>query len=177
MMNDFMVDLETMATTPDAAIVAIGAVAIDLDKLVLGPWFYAGITLESNEKCGRRMSASTIRWWLKQGDEARLAIAEASAYTLSFALHEFTKYLDSCSSFRDRRIWGNGVDFDNVILANAYHQNPPWSFRNNRCFRTVKAMFPMVTMEYVGVAHNALADATNQANHLIKIQRMLGTHS
>ena len=33
-------------------------------------------------------------------------------------------------------LWGNGSDFDNAILANAYRaigQQQPWKFWNNRC--------------------------------------------
>jgi len=68
------------------------------------------------------------------------------------------------------RVWGNGAAFDNVILASAYRQaniTQPWLFWNDRCYRTVKALSPAVTMQRNGTHHNALDDAESQARHLI----------
>ena len=46
-MLDVMLDLETMGTQPDAAIVAIGAVEFDLEAAQLGRRFYQPVTLDS----------------------------------------------------------------------------------------------------------------------------------
>ncbi len=52
-MIEFMVDLETMGIGPNAAIVAIGAVAMDTDKLVLtGEEFYEVVSLQSSVDAG-----------------------------------------------------------------------------------------------------------------------------
>ncbi len=72
-------------------------------------------------------------------------------------------------------MWGNGSDFDNTLLEEAYRATgikPPWRFTGNRCYRTVKNLFPDVWVDPVGTAHNALDDATYQANHLIAISNL-----
>ncbi len=73
-------------------------------------------------------------------------------------------------------MWGCGSDFDNVVLANAYTMcglKAPWNFWNNRCYRTIKARYPEVEFERVGVYHRAVDDARSQALHLMKIEKDL----
>jgi len=69
-------------------------------------------------------------------------------------------------------LWGNGSTFDNVILSNAYRAigvKQPWDFWNDRCYRTLKSLYPHVKLERSGVAHNALDDAKSQAMHAVRI--------
>jgi hypothetical protein len=70
-------------------------------------------------------------------------------------------------------VWGNGAVFDNTILSNAYFntgREPPWKCWDDRCYRTVKALFHWVKSDdREGVYHNALDDAVYQTKHLIKI--------
>ena len=71
----------------------------------------------------------------------------------------------------DAEIWGNGASFDPVLWGSAYdamHHPRPWRFWNERCFRTVKALYPHVPVPpRSGTHHNALADALHQALHLM----------
>ncbi|RKZ96988.1 MAG: 3'-5' exoribonuclease [Gammaproteobacteria bacterium] len=162
-MNNVMLDLETMATGSHAAIVAIGAVEFDKDGL--GREFYQTIDLDSSAAFGD-ISAKTVVWWMKQSDVARAEIFNANC-TLYGALIEFSRWLHEGT-----KVWGNGVDFDNVILTNAYDDfgvQLPWSYKDSRCYRTVVAMHPKLNIKRLGVHHNALDDAIYQANHLIAI--------
>jgi exodeoxyribonuclease VIII len=43
----------------------------------------------------------------------------------------------------------------------------PWRHWNDRCYRTVKSLYPDVKLERVGTHHNAVDDAESQARHLI----------
>lgn len=63
---DVMVDLETAGTGPDAAILAIGAVAFDRDTGRLGPTFYTTINLASAVATGGQIEPATFTWWLQQ---------------------------------------------------------------------------------------------------------------
>lgn len=168
-MFDVMLDLETMGTSPRAAIVAIGAVEFDVERLVLGRSFYTPVDLESSVSCGGEMSASTVMWWLSQGDEARQAIT-AGGVKLPDALRAFAVWMRGCGDADAGRVWGNGVAFDNVILGGAYQaagMEQPWRFWNDRCYRTVKAMHPDILLARSGVHHKAVDDAHDQANHLL----------
>lgn len=167
-MNHVMLDLETMSTAPNAAIVAIGAVCGE-------ETFYLTINLQSCVDYGLHIDANTVCWWLQQCAEARKDVATGT-YALHHALEVFSSWLSELPE-GDTYIWGNGADFDNVILANAYKATGldlPWSHRNNRCFRTLKAMYPNIKHTFDGIAHNALADAFNQARHL---EAILKVHS
>jgi exodeoxyribonuclease VIII len=165
-----MLDLETMGTVAGSPIIAIGAVMFG--KEGLGEEFYTQVSLESCAAYGMRPSGSTVIWWMKQSDEARAAFKNNdSAPTLPEALVAFKKWLPD-----DSKVWGNGADFDNVLLAAAYSACGillPWKYYNNRCYRTMRELFKNVPVERVGVHHNAVDDAKTQAMHLMAGMRAL----
>jgi len=170
-MTNIMVDLETMSTRPNAAIVAIGAVRFDVAGI--GDQFYTKIKLSSSVSLGDHVDPDTVVWWLSQSDAARAELVGASAL-LSEALAQFASWSEfpkdgPCNI----QVWGNGANFDNVILAEAYRaagwEKTPWPFWMDRCYRTVAAMFPNSPRPKSGVAHNALDDAVNQAKHLVSL--------
>lgn len=170
-MNDIMLDLETMGTAANAPIVGIGAVRFNPKSEEIGDTFYTLIDLESSVNAGGVMSASTVLWWMQQSDAARNEICNPDIvrFTIHEALLKFSDWVKL-----DDKIWGNGVDFDNVILSATYKQcgiKQPWQFWNNRCYRTVKSLRPNIKLEREGVHHNCLDDAISQAKHL---QKLLG---
>lgn len=169
MKNRVMLDLETMSTESNAAIISIGAVRFTPERVT--DKFYAIVDLQSSVDLGGDCSVSTFRWWLKQSDEAR-AEFEKTGHTLCTALQDFTKWLGTGAE-----VWGNGAAFDNVILANAYKRAGlavPWDFRADRCYRTVVDLRPSVpAIARGGVAHNAVDDAEYQALHLIAMGVLL----
>lgn len=141
-----MLDLETMGTEPGCAIVSIGAVQFDLLTGKLGKKFYASIDLSSCLNVGLTVSGSTIMWWMQQGPEARAKLLENPTHIME-ALTEFTKWVQSVFGYdiSAYNIWGNSAAFDCGILSAAYdklHLARPYSPWNERCFRTVKGLFP-----------------------------------
>jgi DNA polymerase III epsilon subunit-like protein len=171
MMDNVMLDLETMGTDPDAAIIAVGAVRFDLEAGSIGEKFYAVVDLQSAVANGGVINPSTVLWWMQQGDAARSAFARPGHH-IADVLASFTKWLGDEDAF----VWGNGAAFDNVILATAYRNANlpvPWKFYNDRCYRTVRAQYPAVSMQRRGTFHNAVDDAESQARHLID---MIGPH-
>jgi exodeoxyribonuclease VIII len=164
-----MIDLETMGQGPDAAIVAIGAVEFDRERRETGDCFSLTIDLESAVRSGGVMDASTVLWWMQQSEEARQALNGKA--DIAKALASFSGWLRGRADLTEVRIWGNGSDFDNVILANAYRRlllPAPWKFWNNRCYRTWKNEHRDVSMVRLGTHHNALDDAMSQAMHMLK---------
>lgn len=168
---DVMIDLETMGLTPNAAIVAIGAVEFDITTKSLGRKFYVAVDLESSVMSGGVMDPSTVMWWVQQGGEARAALSMGTV-PLPVALDYFSKWIEGGADPDQVRVWGNGAAFDNVVLASAYRNTglrQPWRFWNDRCYRTVKAQYPDVPVVRGGTHHNALDDAVSQAEHMIKM--------
>lgn len=174
-MNHVMLDLETMGSGPDAAIVAIGAVVFDphADPLGdLGESFYRTVDLESAVRAGGAIDAGTVLWWLRQSAAARAALGK-DAVPLPLVLRDFAGFLAGLGP--EVNLWGNGAGFDNVILAQAYRAiglPVPWKHWNDRCYRTLKALYPEVPApERAGTAHQALDDAQHQARHAAAMLR------
>jgi hypothetical protein len=176
-MLDVMVDLETLGNRPGCVVIAIGAVAFDPDTGELGPEFYQVINQQSGLDAGLHMDADTIAWWKKQSAQAQQVLAatcEDKGAMLPIALTEFSDYL---RQFGDGvKLWGCGANFDQPILSAAYHAatvKQPWKFWNDRCYRTLKELFPTVPLSRSGTHHNALDDAKTQAVHAIAIFKRL----
>ncbi len=176
-MKDISIDLETLGTSAGCAIVSIGAVAFDLDRDTLGDEFYAVISMGSVVQHDLRIDASTVEWWMQQSDEARRVFRLPGKLDLVDALDAFADWVSTVSGHSGSvRVWGNGSDFDNAILAEAYRKVgrvAPWRFWNSRCLRTLQGLAPDVKIVRSAGHHNALVDAREQAAHIIKLNRHL----
>lgn len=172
-----MHDLETMGKSNDAAIIELGAVVFDLDTMKVLPRkfdFCMKIDLESAVATGGVIDASTVLWWMRQDNDARLRLDGVNH--INHVLQAYSDWMDGLrGKFNyggDLGVWGNGSVFDNVILKSAYARSGidlPWSYREDRCYRTVRALNPDVKFKQAGVYHSALDDALGQARHLIKM--------
>lgn len=163
-----------MGTGSNAAIVSVGAV--EFSDVGLGREFYTRVDLKSSVAAGCTIDPSTVMWWLQQSEPARMELVQ-DGQSLYMALTEFTTWMHTVTNGkRDALLWGNGSDFDNVILASAYKQlnmSPPWKFYNNRCFRTLKSLGRAEPPQRAGTHHNALDDAKFQAEWAIGIFKCL----
>lgn len=185
-MNKFkhlMIDLETMGNKPDSAIVAIGAVPFDMVSGVTDDAiFYEVVELRSSASYGGSIDADTVLWWLDKSDNARSEITNSEkAIDLPVALANLNTFV---SAYCDERIqvWGNGSNFDNVILRSAYEHcgiTPFWKHWNDRDVRTIvelgrnAGIDPKKDFPFVGDAHNALDDALHQVNYVTAIHQHL----
>ena len=184
---DIMLDLETLGTTPGCLILSIGAVAFDPHGDSLGDKFYVVINRKSMARNYEddfvqplfKAEPETEQWWNSQTEEAKQVLRDSEDATKSVpvisALDSFANFV-SLHGSKKAKIWGNGSDFDNAILATTYRKlgmPVPWQFWNNRCYRTLKSLVPKCKMERTGVHHNALDDACSQALHLQEILRHL----
>ena len=166
-----MLDLETFGLKPGAMIRAIGAVKFQNGEIL--DTFYMRIDPKSCEDVGLRLDVSTMMWWMKQSDAARKEMTDPGE-PLTFVLARFREWL----SPGPRQVWGNGADFDNALLEAAYAATgcpAPWSYRDNRCYRTIWNLFPALPYEKPTISHHALEDAKAQAKHLIKILALVAS--
>lgn len=176
---EIMVDIETMSTASNAAIISIGAVVMMGEELKKDS-FYREISLESSMETGGHVSASTIKWWMEQEEDARRIIyAPKPAFHINLALGDLATWIKAqlfgLVEEKKPRIWANGANFDPVILRNAYARSNircPWSYFSELCYRTIKNTNRDIEADpFVGTKHNALDDTKNQAWHLIKIAK------
>ena len=184
MLHHVMLDLETWGTAPYSTIISIGACVFDpyVEDLseVIKDRFEVAIDPESCQ--GMRIDPATMLWWMDhERAPARTIWLHMPKLPLPAALDGFSDWLHSHSASSacctDVRMWGNGSDFDNTLLRQAYEftkREAPWSFRHNRCFRTLRSLLTFENAQYLGTQHTALADADNQAIRTNQIVRKLG---
>jgi len=170
-----MVDCETWGTNNEAVIISIGAVLFDpYAQHTVGESFHVAIDPSSCTFYGLKPDMTTIMWWMgEERDEARKTHMEQEQIDLASALDGFISWFGE-----DKPVWGYGAVFDNVILRSAFRLvglKCPWSFRNDRCFRTFTYLAPLVPRPTNGgVVHHALDDAKSQAYWLQAIRLALG---
>jgi exodeoxyribonuclease VIII len=168
-----MLDLETMGTGPRAAIVAVGAVPFDLQQSYPDRAFYQPVNLGSSVAAGMVMEPETVLWWLTQDHQARRELA--SGQQLRTVLEEFALWYTKSAL---QEVWSKGADFDLVVMTSAYNACQmlrPWHYRNQRCFRTLTALYPGITAPENLLQHHALHDARAQADHAVRIMHYLHT--
>jgi hypothetical protein len=177
MLTDIMIDLETLATSPDAAILTIGAVKFDpfgseLKEPEMDS-FYVKVDLDSCDRIGLTTNDDTIAWWANQSKEAQAAAFDPTdRIQIEDAFQQLYKFC-----WGAKRVWSNGACFDIVICEHVFRKVGraiPWKFWEVRDVRTafdlgINPQRPPVT------AHHALEDAWNQAVGIQNVYNTLRT--
>ena len=168
-----ILDLETLGTEPGCPILSIGACAFDLES-GNEPAFYRKIHLAHQPT--DKISVDTLKWWMEQDHAAQAAawIEGEDAENYYAALQLFGIWVDSIRKISGEAgitIWGNSSRFDNEILRAAYKHcgiEAPWNFREDRDFRTIRALYKDKVPEpaFTGLRHHAKDDAIHEAHWL-----------
>jgi hypothetical protein len=179
-MKQVMIDIETLGTGFNSCILSIAAVQFEFglkEKNQTGKTFYKKIKLESNIEAGLKIDADTLKWWLNQNPQ-QLSELFSEPVELSEALDGLDEF------FKETGVeypWGNGINFDLVILRNAYNvlkRKTPWSHRKERDCRTIENINETsidarrLTFKPEN-AHNALADCYYQIEYITKIINLI----
>jgi hypothetical protein len=175
--TDIMIDLETLNTTPDSAILTIGAVKFDpFGSELKEPdmdSFYVKVDLDSCDRIGLTTNDDTIAWWANQSKEAQEAAFDPEGrIDIEDAFAQLYKFC-----WGAKRVWANGSCFDIIICEHVYRKVGraiPWKFWEVRDVRTafdlgINPHRPPVT------AHHALEDAWNQAVGIQNVYNTLRT--
>ena len=168
-MKHAMLDLETMSTSPNAAIVQIGACYFDVYGIK--ETFCVNVNLHSEAAFGFDIEADTIMWWLSQSKEAQDSIRQTPMES-SIALIDTSVFLR-----RADWIWSHST-FDFVILMNHYRKlkiAPSFHFRNSMDIRTlVNLTVDKSRAIREGIHHNALDDSIYQAGYVTNCLKEIG---
>lgn len=179
-MNNVMVDLETMGRPPCAPITNIGAVFFDPMTGHIGDKFYLRVGWSGPAAQPFENDPGTVKWWAQQSPEARTELYVEGRCDIGSALGRLASFLSLSSA--PVEVWGNGDDFDCVLLDSMYKAcglPVPWDFWNTRDVRTVVAMVRALRNEdikqrpFVGISHHALDDAVHQALYVCDGYRLL----
>lgn len=175
-MKHIMIDLETLSSNSDAAIIQIGAIAFSANRGLLdGEGFRVTVDFEDAMKYGS-ISGSTLKWWMDQDNAARASVTGGTV-----KLHEALGFLNNyIGKFPgDLQFWAHAT-FDFPILQNAYSKvglRSALPYKKMRDLRTLEE----VAGEFItwdkrqGIAHDALDDAKFQALHAIKMLQEIDT--
>jgi hypothetical protein len=167
-----MIDLETLSTRSRAVILSIGAVILADDDII--EHYYVELDAQEQiETYNRHVDVGTIAWWMRQNHLAQRVFQPVKPVSLLTALSGLGHMLPG-PLWENVQVWSNGATFDIPIVNSAYADiggKSPWGYQNERCYRTLKNLFPSVKADSMQtqVEHNALDDALYQALHLRKL--------
>lgn len=162
------IDMETLSTEHNAALLSIGAVIHDFGTGQQVDTFYANITPESSIAAGLDVSESTKAWWAKQGQAAQ-DVLSVDQRPLCDVLVDFTKWL---AGHGVQYAIGNGPRADNQWLESACKavgMQSPIKYWGDLDMRTLTFIGTHILgldhwhNTFKGVKHNALHDAINEA--------------
>lgn len=178
---EMMLDLETLAVTPHATILSIGAVAFhrddlqpepaDIMDLYAGKKFYSICNLDQD----RDIEGDTLAWWMNKGEAKTTLFKDVPKVDLKQSLISLNRFIKDHDI---KEAWGYGSIFDLAIITDAFKQHKmvdPLSYNQKLCFRTFRQTAQRLGIDiprpYLkgNLEHNALHDAITQVFWMQKI--------
>lgn len=167
-----MVDMETLAVSPRATVLSLGAVHFDPFGTDYTDSLYMKIDLDDQDRLGREIDSNTLEWWSRQDPKImEEAFSEEGRIPLADAMDQFHKFAWGCDAF-----WSHGATFDLMIIQDLYSQlkKPlPWNYWHLRDTRTIFSLGVDPEMPQ-GNKHDALQDAIRQAIGVQNVYAKLG---
>lgn len=185
-MNSAMLDIETLGTGSDSAVISVGLVAFSEDAGIIAS---TGWAIRPEDWHGH-IDPKTVKWWMSQNEAAQHFSfgGVTQDYFVAQAIASFVHI------HKIEEVWANDPDFDVVILKNWWSRVAathtvaagfwPFKYNQSRSFRTITAEAKRLGINYdhiydhKTVAHNPIDDAANQARvvnwiraHLVKAER------
>jgi exodeoxyribonuclease VIII len=187
---EIMIDIETLATSPDAAVLSIGACRFDRGTGAVSNPFLVSVPrsyYEDGMQTEFAVDPETCAWWDKQGDEAKKALGINTVATPYLAMDKLLEWFadnefERTFKFGRDAVWANPPQFDLTILRHLAKrtygkEDVPWSHRQERDLRTIRALDQERTgRKYIDnlpgadelIAHRADHDAIKQAYELME---------
>lgn len=171
--SDYTLDLETFGTTATSVIVSIGACAFQRSWEVfdadLTAAFYVNVDAQDCLNHGLTIDASTLEWWMKQSNAARLALYEPRPLPLKRAIDELSAWVAAIGG-REVPCWTHAT-FDAPIVGNACkavgrNLHNITSYKKQRDIRTLNDLGGYYEVDRKGEHHNAVDDAVFQAEYI-----------
>lgn len=171
-----MLDIETLATSHDAAVIQIGGCLFDFDTGSIDETFLVSVRRDFYDGPHQFwVCPKTQAWWAQQSKDARSALDINVVSTPYLAFDRLVEWFDEKVP-QGVDVWANPPQFDLVILRNLARQScgdtndVPWSYKVERDLRTLARIAGRyVSNEELGerasglTAHRADHDAIRQA--------------
>ena len=178
-----MVDIESLALTPDAVVTQMAFKAVDQDgEDINADAFYLPLTPQTDT--GRRIEPDTVIWWLQQDEKARARFKEnlggdsdvLVAFVRSF-IHKVQQVIDSALNYE---VWARGPQFDIVVLESLFAmcgEKAPWRYDRIFDLRTIMELAGIKKDDIDShdiVPHVALEDCRFQLRCLTRAKEIVG---
>jgi len=180
-----MIDIETMGTSHSAPVMAVGIVPFQLhrEQCAVSPRELhreMRMSLQANIDAYRDVDGDAVEWWLRQSDAARAALLREPRLGSALELAEHlvlalrAPHLDP----DELHVWAKPPQFDLEILRNLLEGRSvawPCSLRLERDSRPLIDLAKVAGWEDCfpapAVEHDALSDAVEQAEQVVRIWR------
>lgn len=175
-----MIDIESLAVSPDATVLTIGAIKFyrrgELQSMDKYEKFYVRVDPASCESIGSYTDPDTVKWWNSQSESARYeALEHPDRVPIQTALTKLSEWIGN-----SKVIWANSPSFDCVILESAYRKcgrEPPWRFWLIRDCRTIFDLAGIRKCDLPdGEEHHALHDCYRQIVGVKRALKKLGLY-
>jgi hypothetical protein len=174
-MNDYMIDIETFATSDRAAIRAIAIVEFSRhgDGVIRHLVLDTRPAMDDQILSGREIDAKTVAWW---AGNSRLVIKHdapdvESCDFLDSALLRLAQFIRPFN--KESRIWSRGA-FDLTILRHAWRHefdiDAPWQYWQERDVRTLDEF---ASKEKSAIPHHPLYDCIAQISQVQRAFRRI----
>lgn len=144
-----MLETETLAPSPNAVVLSIGAIAFSHEKGIEPIKFYAKLDLKEQES--RIIDPQFVAGWMRraqENDEA-LEVFDGVREPVGAALERLSCYINAHLTV-DGEIWGDGLDSDCMIVRSLYEEfgiGVPWRESQHRCLRTLRNLVRQLDMD------------------------------
>ena len=166
-----MLDLETLSLEQNAVVTAIGAVVFDPFTGETDPLpFYTRLDIFPQLVVERAVDIETIKWWKTQHEALKQQSNDPTVSTVE-ALNRLLAWMSTyIDNFDNICLWGNGKEFDNVILRNLYKDMDitfPLPYWADMDVRTITQLIDYDDVkinagDFKGVKHHPLDDCNYQ---------------
>jgi len=172
-MRNIMINLETLSTSANAAILSISAADWDIE-LGIFDTFKRNIDVESSLSMGFDIELSTLEYLKKEKvyNINNFDYNRDVYNSLWTVLYDFSQWLKLEES--NYQLWFNGSDFHCSILKNAYRKigiNVPWIFYYVRDYRTIISSFKYDSNS-IKKTDDKVADQITTLNTIIKLHKL-----
>lgn len=160
-----MIDLETLGSNPKSPIIQVGLVFFTREGIQL----QSQLTVDFDDALAHGdADGSTIKWWLQQAKEAQNTL-----FVNQRPMEEVATVIEKLIEAQNANFYWSHATFDFPILQSMFRslkRKYPLPYRRCLDLRTLEFLAgPMEWSKREGLYHNALDDATYQAEHAIKL--------
>jgi len=170
-----MLDLETMSTFHDAAVVAVSFIVMEDEKPASRDWLAEGWLIDPSLAIGH-ISHEAMGFWDDQAPEVRKKMFSGKQSPRE-VLQEINSFLHPHVKDDNYLVYADPASFDFPILRHQFATlgiMPVWGWRRERCMGSMRkgleeeAQWPITRVESE-VPHHATYDALAQMSELLNI--------